>query len=269
MKKIFIFIFTSLFIIQNTTIVKAKEVFLDKKDSLLVEKFVQRAKNIIEENGENYKVLILLSLDEKIATIKPEEEKYEVFTTLREQIENLGEKEAGEDELKNYTIDIKKVREAWLSWQNEERKSLGKTAYNYDENLNKTADEWSNISKERGYIDHKRNSWDAYYDYNKISSWLKERGVVCKKISKMTYSESIGWGTFSCDDEECSDETIEAIKWTFIFYMSEKWRSSAPHYNAMINSKFEYIWLWLSIQKNWNKYKYFATTHYCTTLISN
>jgi hypothetical protein len=94
MKKIFIFIFTSLFIIQNTTIVKAEEVFLDKKDSLLVEKFVQRAKNIIEENGENYKDLILLSLDEKIATIKPAEEKYEVFTTLREQIENLGEKEA-------------------------------------------------------------------------------------------------------------------------------------------------------------------------------
>jgi|GEM_PF-1405149 len=48
MKKIFIFIFTSLFIIQNTTIVKAEEAFLDKQDSILIEKFIQRAKNIIE-----------------------------------------------------------------------------------------------------------------------------------------------------------------------------------------------------------------------------
>jgi hypothetical protein len=139
----------------------------------------------------------------------------------------------------------------------------------YEDSLNKTSFEWSEISKKRGYIDHRRNSNDSYYNYNKITSWLKERNILCKKVAWITYSESIGRGTFSCNDDECSDETVEALKWTFDFYMSEKWKSSAPHYNAIINSHFQYIWFWLSIEKTGNKYKYYATTHYCTSLISN
>lgn len=248
---------------------QAWENTISEEDNILIKKFVERAKNIIEKKWENYKDLIIYSLDEKIENIDKEEKKYTVFSKLIQEIEALGKKEIAEEDMKNYNIDIKKIRETWLSWLNKERTSLGKTAYSYQDILNKSSYEWSNISKARGYIDHKRNSWDTYYNYNKISSWLKDRWIICKNISKMTYSESIGWGTFSCNDDECSDETIEALKWTFNFYMSEKWRSYAPHYNAMINSHFQYIWFWLSIQKTGNKYKYYATTHYCTSLISN
>jgi hypothetical protein len=47
------------------------------------------------------------------------------------------------------------------------------------------------LSAVRGEITHKRNEGDVYYDYDKITSWFKDRGVVCKNIYGVTHTENI------------------------------------------------------------------------------
>lgn len=167
-------------------------------------------------------------------------------------------------------MNIDKVKTAWLDWQDQERRKIWLPDYTYNELLNKSAWDWSKTAKQRGKIDHKRNKKDRYYDFKKIGNWLKWEWVVCKNVSKKTFSESIGYGVFTCKDWECSDELTEALKGTFKLYMSEKWKKSTPHYGAIVNKYFTLIWTGIEVDKTWkNRYKYYITTHYCTELIPN
>jgi hypothetical protein len=119
-------------------------------------------------------------------------------------------------------IDIAKVKKYWIDLQNTERKSLGLTPFSYDDKLDITALKWSQNKRDAGTIDHKVSPGDSYYDYWKKADWMKDNGVVCTNIDRVTFSESIGWGHMSCKDDECTDELNTAIKSTFDFFMSEK-----------------------------------------------
>ena len=56
-------------------------------------------------------------------------------------------------------IDIEKLRNTWLSWYNEYRKSQNLKNYSYDTRLQKTAEEWTELAKkERIYLAW-TNSW--------------------------------------------------------------------------------------------------------------
>ncbi len=175
-----------------------------------------------------------------------------------------------QETLSEYNIDTQKVLETWLEWQNKVRTDTWLGVYSYAFPLNNSALKWSQISKNKWYIDHKRNSWDAYYDYWKISKWMDTEGASCKKVSGKTFSESIGYGVFTCNDEECSDELIEWIRGTFNFFMSEKGKKYDPHYRAIISPYFSSIGTGIELVKTGkNTYKYYLTTHYCTELITN
>lgn len=246
-----------------TKISFAQENTFSKQDNKLVDIFYTRAKNIIEIKGDAYKDLIVMTLEEKVKSAQENPRKEVVFNTLIEKIKTIG----NDNYLKEYKIDIEKLKQAWISWENEERISLGKNLYEYDEMLNSTVKEWSEISKEKWYIDHKRSVGDSYYNYAKISDWFEQRGVICSNINKITFSESIGWWVFSCDEDDCTDEAINGLKSTFNFFMSEKWKSYAPHYEAIINPYFQYIGFGMSIEKLGTKFKYYTTIHYCTQII--
>ncbi|MDR0771662.1 MAG: hypothetical protein LBF15_00930 [Candidatus Peribacteria bacterium] len=89
---------------------------------------------------------------------------------------------------------------------------------------------------------HKRDLTDSYYDYNKIASWMKDRGVVCKNIDRATFSESVAWTSYYCplSESDCTARFIDSLRVSFDRYMGERDRNenSRPHYNAIVSNYF-------------------------------
>ena len=122
---------------------------------------------------------------------------------------------------------------------------------------------------EKWIMDHKRNYWDASYDYHKIEKWFQERWVKCKPKNRVTSSESIWKFWYYCKDNECTDELLKSVKQIFDIYMAEKWQSYDLHYRAITHASISKMWVWIAIKKSedeWfnNYYDYYITTHYCT-----
>ena len=161
-------------------------------------------------------------------------------------------------------IDMDEVREAWVWWNNEMREDLGLKPYSISQSLNQTAVNWSKIALQRWDITHKRSLSDSYYDYKKITSWFANQWVEFKNISWKTYSESIGRGRYTCKPD-CTQGLIEWIKSTHKFFISEKWKSYSPHYNAMVMPQFSMIWVWIVVDEKAKKY--YLTAHYWTQVI--
>jgi uncharacterized protein YkwD len=266
MKKIFIIIFINLFIFSW---VFTYSFDLNQKDKNLVKTFI----NFLNKKSQNKKKLFL----NQIKTIKEKRNKKDrIYYILDEILKNFNKKI---EQIQNKTniknnndiikYDIEKIRKTWISWHNKERKKLWLKPYIENNKLNKSAEAWSIINKNSKKIDHKRNPWDSYYDYKKITKWMKNQGIVCKNIYRSTYSESIWRAWITCKDWECSDEIIKWIKWTFDYFMNEKWISwiAWAHYRAIVHPRFELIWFWIAVEKIWkNSYRIYHTTHYCTSL---
>ena len=179
------------------------------------------------------------------------------------------------DEGNPYRINLSKVKETWIWRQNEVRTPIGLSNYSSSSKLEKTAEEWAEILANRGDLDvmsvHKRDLSDSYYDYNKISNWMKDRGAVCKNINKYTFSESVAWTSYYCSESatDCTYELFDGMRKSFDRYMGERERdeNSRPHYNAIISPNFKTQWLWITIkEKSPTHFEVFITTHYCTEL---
>lgn len=250
---------------------------LTSADRLLVNKFVYKMNIIIQQKWLAYKNLLVNKLSNFLADWKYSTRLIAVLEEIKNQISKIEIVSEKQEESVKYVlnntydlenIDISRVKNTWLGWYNDVRSDLWKKAYSYDSTLEKTALDWSQRSADRGEITHKRNEGDDYYDYDIITSWFKDRGVVCKNIYWVTHTENIWYWSFSCNDSECTDELIGWIRSTFDFYMWEKYKSYQPHYESIINSYFTKIWLWIELeeQSNWN-YKYYLTVDYCTELI--
>lgn len=168
----------------------------------------------------------------------------------------------GEDIPSN--IDMNRVRETWLAWNNEVRADAGKYAYVYNNQLNRSSIAWSEYVKARGYMDHKRAGQTEYYDYSMITDWFADLGLTFKNNYGFTYTENIGWGVYSCSASDCTDEFIDAIYTTFEFYMNEKDKSYKPHYQSVMNDYFKEIGLGIAVDNG----KYYLTVHYGTEITS-
>jgi hypothetical protein len=168
----------------------------------------------------------------------------------------------------DYNIDFGKIKQKWLDLNNNLRRDLWKSEYTYHSKLDETAQEWSETSKDRGEISHKRDKKDSYYNYNKILKWFKKREVVCENVKRITFSESIWYGNYSCSEEDCTSNLENGIEKIFNMYLKEKDKSYRPHYKALVSDQFKTIWLWLSITElKKNSYKFFLTVHYCTGVV--
>lgn len=158
-------------------------------------------------------------------------------------------------------VDVDKVRSTWMGWHNAERASLGLAPYSYNLQLERTAMTWSTLAKQKGSIDHKRPGTTAYYDYYAVKNWFANQGVTFLG-GGTPFSESIGWGRYTCTDTDCTDELISAIKSTHNFFMSEKGRAYDPHYAAIASRSFREIGLGIVVDPVAKKY--YLTTHYGT-----
>ena len=165
------------------------------------------------------------------------------------------------------SIDMQKIRTTWLLWYNGVREQTGLSDYKYNEQLNRTAISWSETSKDKGYMDHKRSVGDSYYNYNVILNWFKNLGLEFKNVNRVTFTENIGWGPYRCSKTDCTDQLISAIRTTFDFYMAEKGTASHAHYDSVMNKYFKEIGLGIAIDEKAGKY--YLTVHYATEITSN
>jgi len=271
---------------KTNDVVKKSIYVLSSKDNVLVNRFVNKMNLTIQNKGLSYRDSLVTKISDILNKKKYSDRLTWILNEIINRIKKIEiieeeskiEEKNTEKEIVNNTIihtynleniDILKVKDTWLSWYNDVRKEIWVNPYSYDKKLESSALDWSKTSKNRWEISHKRNSWDVYYDYNKITSWFKDRWVVCKNIYRATHTENIWWWAYSCKDWECTDELISSIRSTFDFYMNEKWTSYDAHYKSIVHRLFTKIWLWIELEDSWNwKYKYYLTVHYCTELIN-
>ncbi len=165
------------------------------------------------------------------------------------------------------TIDMGTVTTTWLQWYNDARKEQGLPSYKYNVQLNRTAAEWSEYSKARGFIDHKRPGQTAYYDYGMIKEWFKKKGLEFRAVHGATFTENIGWDYYACSSDDCTENLTKAIRHTFDFFMNEKGKSYKPHYESIMNREFREIGVGISLDPG--KKRYYLTVHYGTEIVSN
>ncbi len=167
----------------------------------------------------------------------------------------------GEDLPSN--IDMDKVRQTWLDWYNEERTALGLHSYVLDDQLNRTATEWSKISRDRGYMDHKRPGQTDYYDFYMILDWFENLGV---EFENSMFSENIAWEMYYCDasEDDCTQEMIDASEKAFNFFMSEKGGTYTAHYDSIISPNYNIVGLGIAIDDAANKF--YLTVHYAKAI---
>lgn len=161
-------------------------------------------------------------------------------------------------------IDLIRVEKEWLSWVNNLRSQSGLHPYTQDSRLSDTAQEWSEFSKNRGYIIHGRPGDGCvgetnYHCYNfpAIDQWFKERWINPQIIGRSKHTENLWIGSYRCNSGDCTQSAINAIKKTYNFFLSEK-SYNGVHYRTMISPNFTKMWLGLSIKNG----TYYLTIHY-------
>lgn len=166
------------------------------------------------------------------------------------------------------TIDMRTVENAWLSWNNGLRSELGLAPYSIHDALNATAQEWSEFSKNRGYITHGRPGDGCVgaknyscYNFKVIDQWFQDRGVNPKVIARSKHTENVGIGAFRCQSGDCTQAAINAIKKTYNFFHSEK-SYNGVHYRSMVSPHFRHIGVGLDHHNG----TYYLTVHYATEL---
>jgi len=161
-------------------------------------------------------------------------------------------------------IDEQKVRDAVLSWHNEERYNVWVNSYVYSLDLEWSATTWANKLANSGKTSnlHARNSWDWYYNYDSMLSRFSGLWIKFPKSIKWasSFSESVWRWTYKCSKSDCTQELITAIKKTWTWLIMKEKSSNGSHYRAATMKHFTQMWIWIAIDKSYNRY-YFVL-HY-------
>lgn len=159
-------------------------------------------------------------------------------------------------------VDIVKVRNFWLESHNTERKNKWLTPLTYSSALEWTATTWAKhiaaSGKTRGL--HLRKAWDGYYSYWSVKNRFEDQGITFAQKNP-NFSENIGRNMYSCKKADCTADLIAAIKKSWNFFYSEKWKKYRPHYNAIVGN-YTSLGLWVALVGN----KYYLVSHYTQNL---
>lgn len=161
-------------------------------------------------------------------------------------------------------IDIQKVRESILSWHNQERASLWRSAYKYSLDLEWSATTRANNLAVFGKIKnlHARNASDWYYNYNSMTNWFSNLWITFWNAPKWatSFSETVWRNVYKCDKSDCTQEIITAIKKTWNWLIMWEKASNGSHYKAAVMKHFTQMWVWIAIDKANNRY--YLVIHY-------
>lgn len=272
MKKILIIV-TVLFILISNSYSYLDTYKITSSDKITINKLSSKINKLLDSNDLAFRSKLEQKINSLQYKYKNSKKLYAIFQEIKLNTYLISYKKESENHYNEYTIDINKVKKAWISWHNKARKELWRTLYSYDERLNNTAYEWSKFQDWKWFMSHKRTSDWPFYDYDQIEKWFTDRWVKCKVKSRVTTSESIWKFWYYCNDSNCTDELIKSLKVLFDIYINEKWMwyPADAHYRAIVHKELSKMWLWLSIRrdftdeyKNYKSYNYYVTTHYCT-----
>ncbi len=162
-------------------------------------------------------------------------------------------------------VDLARVRAVWLALHNTERQTKSLIPFTYSSVLEWTASLWAQHLADLGIVTHNRKNTDWWYSYESIKSWFINQWIVfvsTGQISQSLFTENLWWNLYSCKKTDCTDDFIAAIKKSRTFFMSEKGKAYAPHYNAIMGN-YSRIGLWVVLVGN----KYYLVAHYTTPFI--
>ena len=161
-------------------------------------------------------------------------------------------------------IDEQKVRDAILSWHNDERDSLWLKNYKYNLDLEWAAtiraNEIAKSSKTK-YL-HVRNSWDWTYNYNSILNWFSDLWINFPSSVKWaaSFSESVWYWYYKCSKSDCTQTLIDSVKKTRTWLIMKEKSYNWDHYRAAVMKHFTQMWAWIAIDKSNNRY--YIVLHY-------
>ena len=96
--------------------------------------------------------------------------------------------------------------------------------------------------------------------------WFDALGLDFENDHRVTFTENIGWGVYSCTKKDCTQDMIKAVRSTFDIYMAEKGEASSAHYNSIMNKYFNEVGIGIALRPDLKKY--FLTIHYATKITS-
>ena len=156
-------------------------------------------------------------------------------------------------------VNAEKIREAWLSWHNDERTSKWLEKLNYQSDLERTATDRSTSLVEK-YTGHKRPGMSWYYNYNGLKKWFSEREVnfVDTSGAKSLFSENIGYRYYKCNSWDCTETALKALRKIFDGYLKEG--NNGVHYKAIVMPHFTQMGVGVKVNPQNNMI--YATLHY-------
>jgi len=194
--------------------------------------------------------------------LKGEQPDNSTTTNITQASAKIGNLPKLSDDLPN--VDVQKIRNAILSWHNEERLNIWMNPYAYNLDLEWSATLRANKLSTSGKTKnlHARNDWDWYYNYNSMTNRFSNIWINFWKAPKWaaSFSETIWRNIYKCNKSDCTDELITAIKKTRTWLIMKEKTSNGSHYRAAVMKHFTQIWAWIAIDKTNNKY--YLVIHY-------
>lgn len=161
-------------------------------------------------------------------------------------------------------IDEQKVRDAILSWHNDERSNVWVKWYKYSLDLEWSATTWANklASSRKTTNLHLRNEWDWKYSYNSILNWFLDLWINFPASVKWasSFSESIWYWYYKCSKSDCTQDLIDSVKKTRTWLIMKEKSYKGEHYRAATLWHFTQMWAWIAIDKSNNRY--YIVLHY-------
>jgi len=206
------------------------------------------------------------------------EEQYKLYTSIKEYIKTqivalnpiASPSVSFSSGMNIPKVDLEKLRQTRLQLHNIEREKKWLTPYRYNTLLEWTATTWANHlanSKKTTWL-HKRKNTDPIYSYDSIKQWFLDQWIgfaTKEQHGHALFTENLSYWVYTCKKTDCTEDIIKAIKGTGkswrSFFMSEKWKTYKPHYNAIVGD-FSFVGLWIALVGN----RYYLVSHYTQTL---
>lgn len=144
------------------------------------------------------------------------------------------------------TVDMAKVRNAWLGWTNDTRTALNLNPFVMQEGLNYSSSLWAKNNDLRDTSTHSRETGTT-------SDWFKEIGLTFKFLGGSVYAENVGVADYACAATDCTDSVITAAKTVFDGYLAQKGTTSSKDYDKLVIADLKELGLGLSIDAEHNK----------------
>lgn len=172
---------------------------------------------------------------------------------------------AGSELIQLQGVDATRVRNAWLERHNQARADKGLPPLNYHSELERSATARSQYQVDNGYVAHKRNSNDGYYNYVAIQDWFAAMGIRFSQLwaGRSSFSESMGYRGYSCNQADCTQALLNATKKSFDAFMKEG--INGAHYKAIMMPHYTQMGVGFAVDSQ--KKIVYTTIHYSTELV--